>query len=323
MISDHINPELKLDSIKSELNSFLISLNITQFTWTSQIRDKIPELAAYVFAIYAIQTAKHFFEHQDNEDKKIYLITSHSTQVVAIFRILGIGDADIGEPQSNDLNDLMSNLVQVLTGEGKSLVLAGAACILALLGGNVNVACYNNYLVERDQKKFIDLFYALDIKNNIKYDTFNKLCENMMNEEGNIRLKIESLVLSDPSQNQNICIQKLQTKIRRPNFLLIDEFDTVFKPEFLRNDYNCSCNINHVYITKLIKYIWNQRASFSLQELPKAEIFLQDLKNTNEFKLCCEVFKDFSFLVENFCKFVKIWFLRLEHTLALNILMNI
>ena len=55
-------------------------------------------------------------------------------------------------------SDLIRNLVEIGTGEGKSLTLAVASCILALLGFNVSCACYSEYLSRRDYQSFENLF---------------------------------------------------------------------------------------------------------------------------------------------------------------------
>jgi hypothetical protein len=62
-----------------------------------------------------------------------FLYSPHPAQVIAILLILGV---------SSD-NMLGNRLAQVLTGEGKSVVLAGLACYLALIGKEVSVVCYS------------------------------------------------------------------------------------------------------------------------------------------------------------------------------------
>jgi preprotein translocase subunit SecA len=49
---------------------------------------------------------------------------------------------------------LANNFVQIGTGEGKSVTLAVTASVLAILGFQVSVACYSEYLTERDCKDF-------------------------------------------------------------------------------------------------------------------------------------------------------------------------
>ena len=75
-------------------------------------------------------------------------------------------------------DDLQNNLVQIGTGEGKSLILAVTSCILALLGVSVTCACYSEYLSNRDYEDFLPIFEALDVTKHIHYSTFNKIFEN-------------------------------------------------------------------------------------------------------------------------------------------------
>jgi hypothetical protein len=45
---------------------------------------------------------------------------------------------------------IRNNLVEIKTGEGKSVTLAVLSVIFALYGFEVNCACYSEYLSERD-----------------------------------------------------------------------------------------------------------------------------------------------------------------------------
>jgi preprotein translocase subunit SecA len=92
----------------------------------------------------------------------------HPTQITTLILLLGIA-------QSNEA--LSNRLAQVGTGEGKSIVLAGLSCYLALVGFKVRCACYSSYLSSRDQENFKSLFEKLGVENSIKYGTFNDTCE--------------------------------------------------------------------------------------------------------------------------------------------------
>jgi hypothetical protein len=71
---------------------------------------------------------------------------------------------------------MQNRLAQIGTGEGKSIILAGLACFLALVGFKVKCACYSPYLSNRDQLSFNNLFSRLGIQKQIKYGTFNEIC---------------------------------------------------------------------------------------------------------------------------------------------------
>jgi preprotein translocase subunit SecA len=74
------------------------------------------------------------------------------------------------------------HLVQVGTGEGKSIILAVTAAVPAVIGFEVNVACYSQYLTERDFEEFLPLFKTLGVHDKVFYGTFNQICERMINE---------------------------------------------------------------------------------------------------------------------------------------------
>ena len=74
-------------------------------------------------------------------------------------------------------DSLRNNLVQVGTGEGKSLILGISSSVLALMGFEVSCACYSDYLSKRDYDSFLAIFESLCISKYIHYGAFNKICE--------------------------------------------------------------------------------------------------------------------------------------------------
>ena len=63
----------------------------------------------------------------------------------------------------------INNLVQIGTGEGKSVTIAVTAIILAILGFDVSCACYSEYLSKRDKAAFHKLFEFLEVDQFITY----------------------------------------------------------------------------------------------------------------------------------------------------------
>jgi preprotein translocase subunit SecA len=53
---------------------------------------------------------------------------------------------------------IKNHLVEIKTGEGKSITIAIVAATLALLKFEVYVACYSKYLTDRDSKQFKTFF---------------------------------------------------------------------------------------------------------------------------------------------------------------------
>jgi len=71
-------------------------------------------------------------------------------------------------------------LIQIKTGEVKSVVLGVLSTLFALLGINVYVGCYSQYLSDRDFNHFSPIFESLAICQKINYGTFNNLCESFL-----------------------------------------------------------------------------------------------------------------------------------------------
>jgi preprotein translocase subunit SecA len=84
--------------------------------------------------------------------------------------------------QKTLLSHIRNNLVQIKTGEGKSVTLAVLSVIFALYGFDVRCACYSAYLSERDFLAFKTLFDTLELTTHIKYSTFNQICEEEINK---------------------------------------------------------------------------------------------------------------------------------------------
>jgi hypothetical protein len=117
-----------------------------------------------------------------NDEKNLFLFRPHLGEIIAIFRMLGIGY------QENE--GLFNNFVQVPTGEGKSLILAFVSIIFSLHNYEVYCACYSELLSNRDKLTFSPLFEKLSLVDRIHYGTFNDLCELVINERGDIREKV-------------------------------------------------------------------------------------------------------------------------------------
>ncbi|ETO01668.1 hypothetical protein RFI_35772, partial [Reticulomyxa filosa] len=143
--------------------------------------------------VWTLQNAHFYFDAKGVQDQDSYLLQPHAAQVIAIFRMLGIDENKPG---------LTNNLVQIGTGEGKSVTLAVTSCVLALLGFGVSCASYSEYLSCRDFKSFESLFNAFGVVDRIHYGTFNKLYERIINEGGDVRRLVEKLIFSDDEKKE-------------------------------------------------------------------------------------------------------------------------
>ena len=248
--------------------------------WTANIRDKALKLVARVFALWTLQNAKYYFEVEGLSDKQHYLFQPHAAQAIAIFRMLSIGGKN---------EELTNNLVEVRTGEGKSIVLGVTACILSLLGFDVHCASYSEYLSHRDHSTLRSLFDSLDILNHIRYNTFNKLCEDIINENCDIRQIVEKLICN----SSQLTTMRKKGKNTRARILLIDEVDVFFSREFYGNIYTPSVSLQDPSITSLVNRIWTQR---------KSKLTLAQIKQTDEYRACCNRYSDWELLINEAIK---------------------
>ncbi|XP_065663330.1 uncharacterized protein LOC136085791 [Hydra vulgaris] len=258
--------------------------------WDKYDRESITILVANIFALWTLQNAEYYNEMKDNDNQDTYLLTPHPSQVISVFRILGVGyNAETLKNSSSseilhDSNDMLqNNLVQVKTGEGKSLILAVVSCVLSLIGFDVRCACYSEYLSTRDHKSFLPLFTSLDLTSHIHYATFNTICEDVINQNCNIRNRVANLV-----SNKSTEFILPHKQLSRPMILLIDEVDVFFNQDFYGNLYTPLARLKNPSITNLSRYIWSQR---------KQKLTLKHLQSTSEYQACCNYFKEWDFLV--------------------------
>ncbi|CAF3135394.1 unnamed protein product [Rotaria sp. Silwood2] len=216
LVKRYLKPSISLDQLIADAKLLVgdVKQQSDQIEWDTSIQNKIPELAAHIFALWTLQNARHYFEDDGVENRNSYLLQPHAAQIISIFRMLGIDDTK---------EQLSYNLIQIETGGGKSVTLGATASILALFGFDVCCACYSEYLSQRDYKSFLSLFNSLDVSSHIHYGTFNKLCEHRVNENSDIRQVVEQLILTD----SNIAVENANI-IKRSKILLIDEVDVFF-----------------------------------------------------------------------------------------------
>ena len=166
-------------------------------------------------------------------------VKPHSIQVLSSFYLLGlhkhgiflIGDSFkamkgyAGQPLDQ------SRLLQVKTGEGKSVLLGVLATTLAMTGCEVECVCYSKYLSERDNKAFAEVFKVLECHDSIKYGTFRELSERAINSQGNVREMAEKMVVRQK------CASAVGDAKRhsKPRILLVDEVDKSQASKMVRN----------------------------------------------------------------------------------------
>ena len=274
LVKENLKPDLDLKEFVSNMD--LKFKNKKADRWNASINETIPSLIAWIFSLWTLSNSRHFYDNEGVENQDMYLLRPHPAQVISILRLFGNGD---------DREALTNNLIEIGTGEGKSVILAVASCVFAIYGYQVSCACYSEYLSQRDFNMFLPMFELLGIVNSIEYGTFNKICENIINFNGNVRDIVQSLVYEKELPHSKI-------KKSPKRILLIDEVDVFLNDDFYGNIYRPVAILNDC-VKPLIDFIWKNRDK---------HINFKKVKVSNEFLKCCEKYGEWSFLIEEAVK---------------------
>ncbi|XP_077288893.1 uncharacterized protein LOC143913144 [Arctopsyche grandis] len=225
-----------VDALKSNKTNLKIN-NWTPAFKRSQLLHQLARLAALWSVLIS----------QDVECTKKYL-KPHCIQILCILLMLNL---------ENNGSRNNKCFAQVLTGQGKSLILGLVSSLLAISGHEVRVVCYSQYLAERDRENFDPFFETLDIETKISYGTFydmaNKLIAPVVNNTAyKLRDLVKRRVLDDVD---NRTILNMQSNIT-DTVLLIDEVDVFFSPEFYGNTHNPCASIGMAAIADIQCEIW-------------------------------------------------------------------
>lgn len=205
----------------------------------------------------------------------------HPTQVVSVMLLLGVGNARHANANGGKGGGgaLLSKLLQVLTGEGKSVIAAGAAIALALIGYKVDIACYSPYLAKRDEEDFASLLKEFGVTNAVSYGDFMELCNRFIRRRfGKLRANTECLVRGEP------LIQEAVDGHKR--VLFIDEVDVLFSRTFVGGVYEPQLAFNTDKMVDMFRNIWQDRVALASQT---KEQFVQGQLKT--WRQACSEFK--------------------------------
>jgi hypothetical protein len=282
-----------LDSIPSECKRIWLK--------QSQLpRDKVIALLAHVMAFWTLSDLKS----EDRKDKAWsnkdnFLTKPHLGQVFCIIRLLGIDSEAINKPRiwSEHVEDFFSGRAKhipftldnqfVQLGEGKSVVLGITSTVLALMGYDVDCACYSEHLSKRDYHSFESLFSKFGLINNIRYSTFSKIAEAFLNNKGNIRQSIAATLETNPRSLIIVGGQSSQDE-HRSRVIIIDEVDVFFSPTFYGKPYNPKTLLKGYEIFALTSSIWeylNPRQEIVAKDT--VQLQLEDIKLFPEYAACC------------------------------------
>jgi hypothetical protein len=133
--------------------------------------EQVSALTAHIFAYWTLHNAKGLaLVSEEGDGLRDHLKKPHAPQVVAIWTLLNCAGM-------SDVQELQNHLVELKTGEGKSIVLGIAAIVLALFECDVSCVCYSSYLSDRDFSDFESMFHDFGVADRVHYGTLQNLCE--------------------------------------------------------------------------------------------------------------------------------------------------
>ena len=230
-----------VSNVKKQIKTLSKSLKDSRTSLSKQ-GQKLGELIALVSAQFSYLTAT---SEGASDLKRKSVRQPYATQILGILCLLGVGSPNLAD-----------RLVQIGTGEGKSVALGMTSVLLSLLGFSVDVVCYSRYLSERDYAEFKNLFQDLGVLDMISYYDINQLTSKNMATGTNM-------------PNARDAFQKFLRKgdfnvrelANTESILLMDEVDVFFDKNFYGAAYRPSRTLQNSF--PLIKRIWNDRGSLT------------------------------------------------------------
>ena len=229
-----------------------------------------------------------------------YLVQPHPAQVVSALRLFDSVD-DRKYPTTE------KHFTQIPAGEGKSATLAVTSAALALLGLDVNCACYSKYLSDRDFSALLTLFQAFNLQDNIKYGTFTQLADDPVSSEfadAGVRGTVQSVTDSKPHQLGSSS-ERTTTGVAgsdlvvprapRPRTLLIDEVDVFSQKDFYGSMYQPVAKVSDPSTSALLRHMYTSRDS-------RTHLNLKVILSSEEFSKCVKRFPFWKELLEESVK---------------------
>ena len=217
----------------------------------------LPQILANICAVWSLKKSNVNLDSLEGSDE--FWLQPHPVQFLTLLRLLD----SVGK------NNFNSQLVQVQTGEGKSVILGVLSTVFALLGYEVSCVCYSSYLSHRDFKDFEPVFKEFGIKHLIHYSTISQMCNRILNQDGNVREFTKNFIEGNPIAQQGAAVN-------RPNrILLIDEVDVFFGVDFYGNCFNPATLYANQHTFALAKFIWTNRKAIKLEQVLQHSAFLQ------------------------------------------------
>jgi hypothetical protein len=305
----YLIPELPLKAIR-------IAADIKTSSSKAAVIDGIWKLICYSFACWTLseQSLKSYDRTPNDEKKNNHLTQPHPGQVVVVMRLLGLDTPEVMfETPAANTNESMfewlvrgvskpdpaklqfvNHLAEVKTGEGKSVVLAVTAAVLALIGFDCDIVCYSQELSRRDESAFAFLFKAFKINDHIRYDTFKKLSKFVLDSRGSVASRMEDVILgrAPPAIAAG-------SASPRHSILLVDEVDVLFSSNFYGKSFDILAQLKGESIPEIAGII---RKVYEYKEHSTEDLITAwtEISASVEYESLVAVFdKDWTFLITN------------------------
>ena len=214
--------------------------------------QKIPEILAAIAAVLALDFRNDMSKVERIKDR---MLIPHPVQVLVLFRLLKVDSAPSASAITSPVVALDNHLIQLGTGEGKSLVLGILAIFLALHGVEVDIVCYSKHLSERDDSFFLETMKGFGVQEHIHYCTFPELSKRNIIRNGDV-IKGTKLLLDGHLTPGNIT----RAQLDREQVLLIDEVDVFFSEDFYGASYRPAVLLQSEAVLDCLKVMWRNRA---------------------------------------------------------------
>jgi len=219
----------------------------------------LPEILANICAVWSLKKSNVNLDSLEESDEDEFWLQPHPVQFLTLYRLLNAPDE----------SSFYSQLVQVKTGEGKSLILGVLSTVFGLLGYEVSCVCYSSYLSQRDFTEFESVFDEFGIKHLIFYSTISKMCNRILNKDGNVREFTKNFIEGTPVAINSASSQQVN------RILLIDEADVFFGADFFGNCFNPATLYANLHTFEIAKFIWQNKDSVQLDQLLHHSSFLK------------------------------------------------
>jgi len=237
-------------------------------SWGNRLREALPDLLARVGAYYTITKSNAKAKHSRQGP--------HSIQILAVLRLFGY--------DSSNPSTLARQLMEVRTGEGKSMVLGLSSLLFALLGFRVYCVCYSKHLSERDWNSFLDVFCEFQVIGLVTYGTIDDYVHDSL--RGVERLTQQLICQGEVESESSTATEEI---------LLLDEVDMFFGPNFRGETLNKVALLKSSacpQIRNIFQTVWKLRSR------PASQIE-EEVKKTSDYLTLRAQLQKFDFVVDN------------------------